>query len=293
MSSFTRKKRLILVLVSFILLVSLVGFSIRERSELTLPEQFIHDTVGWVQTIFNQPVQFVQGTIDNIQDIKQTYEQNQVLKSRLSQYKSIMQENQMLKNENEELRSNLDLQESLRDYNPIDATVIARSSERWFSQMIVNRGETHGVKSGMAVITGEGMVGKVQTTDKFHSTVRLLSGFNRNNRISAWVWKKEGDPIHGLIQGYDEETDKLLLKEIEYDAKIKEGQAVISSGKGGVFPAGLRIGEITKVEIDQYGLTQTAYVEPAANLYDINHVMIVDRSMPTYNMEEQMEEEKE
>ncbi|MFG6116411.1 rod shape-determining protein MreC [Halobacillus sp. MO56] len=292
MPSFFKKKRLILVLVSFILLVALIGFSLRERSELTWPEKFVHDSVGWIQTIFNQPVQFIQGTYENIQDISKTYEQNEILKSRLSQYKSIMQENQMLKKENEELRSSLDYQDSLTDYDPIDASVIARSSERWFSQMIVNRGEAHGVKRNMAVITGEGMIGKIQSTDKFHSTVRLLSGFGLSNRISAWVWQ-EDQPIHGLIQGYDEDTESLLLKEIDYDAEIKEGEKVVSSGKGGVFPAGLLIGEVTKVEMDEYGLTQTAYVEPAADLYDINQVMIVDRSMPTYDMERQNEEEEE
>ncbi|MFG6118978.1 rod shape-determining protein MreC [Thalassobacillus sp. B23F22_16] len=292
MPSLFRKKRLILVLVSFILLVALIGFSLRERSELTWPEKFVHDSVGWIQTIFNQPVQLVQGTYANIQDISSTYEQNEILKSRLSQYKSIMQENQLLKKENEELRSSLDYQESLSEYDPIEASVIARSSERWFSQMIVNRGEAHGVERNMAVITGEGMIGKVQSTDKFHSTVQLLSGFGLSNRISAWVWQGD-DPIHGLIQGYDEETKSLLLKEIDSDAEINEGEQVVSSGKGGVFPAGLLIGEVTKVEMDQYGLTQTAYVKPAADLYDINQVMIVDRSMPTHNIDETDEEEEE
>ncbi|GGC92899.1 cell shape-determining protein MreC [Thalassobacillus devorans] len=292
MPSLFRKKRLILVLVSFILLVALIGFSLRERSELTWPEKFVHDSVGWIQTIFNQPVQFIQGTYANIQDISSTYEQNEILKSRLSQYKSIMQENQLLKKENEELRSSLDYQESLTEYDPIDASVIARSSERWFSQMIVNRGEAHGVERNMAVITGEGMIGKVQSTDKFHSTVQLLSGFGLSNRISAWVWQDD-DPIHGLIQGYDEESKSLLLKEIDSDAEINEGEQVVSSGKGGVFPAGLLIGEVTKVEMDQYGLTQTAFIKPAADLYDINQVMIVDRSMPTHNIEETDEEEEE
>lgn len=292
MPSLFRKKRLILVLVSFILLVALIGFSLRERSELTWPEKFVHDSVGWIQTIFNQPVQLIQGTYANIQDISSTYEQNEILKSRLSQYKSIMQENQLLKKENEELRSSLDYQESLSEYDPIDASVIARSSERWFSQMIVNRGEAHGVERNMAVITGEGMIGKVQSTDKFHSTVQLLSGFGLSNRISAWVWQGD-DPIHGLIQGYDEESKSLLLKEIDSDAEINEGEQVVSSGKGGVFPAGLLIGEVTKVEMDQYGLTQTAYVKPAADLYDINQVMIVDRSMPTHNIDETDEEEEE
>ncbi|MFD2926110.1 rod shape-determining protein MreC [Halobacillus naozhouensis] len=287
MPSFIRRKRLMTVLIGFVILVVLIGFSMRDRTELTVPEKFIQDTVGWAQSIFHSPIQLITNTTNNIQDMFHVYEQNEVLKSRLAEYKGLIQKNQQLKKENEELRATIDKTESLSDYTPIQATVIARSSERWFEQMTINRGEEHGVAKDMAVITSEGMVGKIKSVGAFHSTVQLLSGFDRSNKISSWVVREGEDNVFGLIEGYDKESGRLLLEGIKQDVELKKGDVVISSGLGGVFPKNLRIGKIDKVVNDQFGLTKTAYVEPFADLFDINHVMVVDRDMQSIPEEEQ------
>ena len=61
----------------------------------------------------------------------------------------------------------------------------------------------------------------------------------------------------------------LLLKKIPYEAKIEKDQLVQTSGMGGVFPSRLIIGTVEEVVPDEFGLTQTAYVKPGANFYDI------------------------
>lgn len=287
MPSFFRNKRLILILFSFILLVALIGFSMRDRDNLTFPEEFLKDTIGWVQTAFHTPVQFVTGIFDNIEDIKETYQQNEMLKSRLADFKGLLYEVQGLRKENEELRSLLDKKESIRDYEPIQASVIARSPEpHWFEQLTINKGQRHGVKPDMAVITGEGLIGKVQTTSAITSTVRLLTGFDRSTRIHAMVPKNN---VYGLIEGAQDEEERLMLKHIPYDAEIEKGQKVVSSGMGGVFPRDLLIGEIEEVVVDEYGLTQTAYINPAANLYDINHVSVVNRQITSPPLDDEPE----
>ncbi|MGP4061567.1 rod shape-determining protein MreC [Halobacillus sp. H74] len=281
MPSLFRRKRLMVVLVGFILLVALIGFSIRDRDSLSTPEKFLQDSVGWMQTIFHKPVSLVDNTIENIQDMFEVYEQNQVLKARLSEYKGVIQDNQRLKSENSELRETLEKTEGLSDYSPIQATVIARSSDRWFEQMTINKGEEHGIEKDMAVMTSDGLVGKIKSAGAFHSTVQLLSGFDRSNKISSWVVREGQDEAFGLIEGYDDETGQLLLEGIKLEEELKPGDTVISSGLGGVFPSNLRIGTVEEVTNDQFGLTKTAYVEPFADLFDINHVMVVDRAEET------------
>jgi rod shape-determining protein MreC len=59
---------------------------------------------------------------------------------------------------------------------------------------------------------------------------------------------------------------------------------VVTSGYGGVFPEGLVIGQIVDVTSDEYGLTQTAYVKPAADLNDVDNVMVAKRVMPTVDL---------
>jgi rod shape-determining protein MreC len=288
MPQFFLNKRLILLLVSIIFLVALIGFSLKDRKQLTWSEQFIKDTTGFVQFIFHKPAQLVAGFFENIQDIKNTYKENKLLKERLEEYVMLEAQVQTLKKENEELRAILKKKESLRDFIPIQATVIGRNPDRWQETVIVNKGEQQGVKKDMAVITPEGLVGKVQHASQFTSTVQLLSALDQKNRISAYVQGKEN--VFGLIEGYDEKREALLLKQIPFDAKIEKKQKVLTSGLGGIFPKGLVIGEVMEVVPDEYGLTKMVYVKPAANFYDIDDVIIVKRKIDA--AQEEKEETK-
>jgi len=284
-----RKKRLFTILIGIIILVVLIGYSLRDRTNLTTGEQFVSDIIGMVQNVISTPVKYVTNIFENIDDIRNTYDENQLLREKLAQYKGLIYEVQELKEENKELRDIVDKADTIRSYNPIHATVTARSPERWIDQVTINKGSLAGVKENMAVITAEGMVGKIQSVSKLTSTVQLLTGFDEFNRISATISRKDGNDIFGLIEEYDKETNSLFLRIIEEsDKDLKEGELVVSSGMGGVFPAGLPIGTVKEVVPDQYGLTRTALVEPAANMYDINNVIVVDRVLEG---EEEGEEE--
>jgi rod shape-determining protein MreC len=290
MPQFFLNKRLIILLVSIIILVGLIGFSLNDRNNLSWPEQFLKDTVGWVQSVFHTPTQAVVNFFENVNDVKNTFEENKLLKSRLDEYAMLHENVQELEKENEQLRELLDKKESLRDFSSIQATVIARNPDRWHELVTVNKGEQHGVEKNMAVITSRGMIGKVKYVSQFTSTVQLLSDIDRTNRVSAFV--RGNEDVFGLIEGYDTERQALLFKRVPFDVDIKEDQTVITSGLGGSFPIGLVIGVIDEVTPDEYGLTQTAYVKPAANLYDIDHVMIIKRAITTPSAESEQLLEK-
>ncbi|OCA86543.1 MULTISPECIES: rod shape-determining protein MreC [unclassified Bacillus (in: firmicutes)] len=279
MPQFFLNKKLIILLISIIFLVALIGFSLRERDELSWPEQFMKDSAGFVQTIFHKPASAVAGFFENLSDLRNTYEENKNLKSRLEEYVKLETEIYDLKKENEELSNILKKKEDLSDHTVSHATVIGRGPERWHETLTVSKGSVNGIEKNMAVITAEGLIGKVKSVSQFTSTVQLMTALDPQNRISAMVQSKEKS--YGFIQGYDEDKQALLLTGLHYDAKIKKGENVTTSGLGGVFPEGLVIGTVKEVVIDQYGLTQTALVKPAANFYDLNNVMIVKRTMTT------------
>jgi len=286
--SFFRNKRLFIILIGIILLVALIGYSLSDQKRLTMPEQFIKDSVGWVQQAIYFPANYVKNVVNNLRDLKHTYEENQVLKEKLAEYKTLIYEVQQLKKDNEELREIIDKTHSIRDYHPIQATVISRSPERWLEQVTINKGEQDGVKKNMAVITPDGMLGKIQSVAQSSATVQLLSGFDQFNRISATIIREEGKDVFGLIEQFDHESQSLLFRIIEEsEQEVEEGELVVSSGMGGLFPAGLPIGTVKEVVPDQYGLTSTALVEPAANIYDVHHVIVVDADL--YDEEEQNE----
>ncbi|HJV16820.1 MAG TPA: rod shape-determining protein MreC [Bacillales bacterium] len=277
MPQFFLNKRLIVLLVSIIILVALIGFSLRERNQLSWPEQFIKDTTGWVESLVSKPTQYVVGFFENLQDLQNTYQENKQLKTRVDKLVSLEAEVQRLKKENKELNDVLDEKKTLSDFKPFPATVIGRNPDRWHEIIMIDKGKKDGIKQNMAVMTAKGLIGKVKNVNQFSSTVQLLSAMDPKNRISAFI---QGDAnAYGLVEGYDKEKKLLLVKRIPYDAKMKKGQTVITSGLGGVFPQGLLIGKIVDVKPDQYGLNQTAYVKPGTNFYDIQNVIVIKRAM--------------
>ncbi|WP_318615182.1 rod shape-determining protein MreC [Sporosarcina sp. YIM B06819] len=276
MPRFFSNKRLILLLVGVIVLVALISFSLKDRQNASLPEQIVKDVVGFGQSLFSKPAHYITGVIGNIDGILNTYEENKQLKMRLSEYASNQAELADIRAENDRLLAIIDKEDDLRAYAPIHATVISRNPDQWEEKIIIDRGEVHGIEKNMAVITADGLIGKVVLVNKFTATVELLSTENRNFRVAAVIPGE--DPAFGLIEGYDRQRSELIMKRIDSSFAIEVGQQVISSGLGGIFPKGLLIGEVTEISTDDYGLTKLAYIRPAAEFTMLDHVMIAKRT---------------
>lgn len=277
MPQFLTNKRLIILLGSIIILVALIGFSIRDRGNITWPEKFVKDVTGFGQNIISKPVNAVEEFFNNVGRLRNTYEENEKLRTHLDKLAQLESDVTRLEKDNVELRKLLEKEESLADYEPVHATVIARNPDRWYDLITIDQGESNGIEPDMAVMTASGLVGKVKNTSKFTSTVQLLSANDAQNRVSALI---QSDKLnYGLIEGYDEEKRMLKMTKIPSDAKVEKGQSVTTSGLGGVFPKGLVIGKVMDLVPDEFGLTQTALVEPAASFYDLEHVMVSKRAM--------------
>ncbi|WP_369792352.1 rod shape-determining protein MreC [Lysinibacillus sp. BF-4] len=215
--------------------------------------------------------------LDDIDALLGTYDENKRLKAQLDDFTVVRAQLDEVKMENERLAALIDKEESLLEYDPVYATVIARNPDQWEEKIIVNKGKRHGIEKNMAVMTADGLIGKVIVVTPNTAEIELLFSNNPNYRISA---KAKGDKdVFGLIEGFDMERNEMMLKRIDSGFKVEPGQTVVSSGLGGIFPQGLLIGEITEVSTDDYGLTQMAYVKPAANFALLDQVVIAKRKM--------------
>ncbi|POZ55519.1 Cell shape-determining protein MreC [Lysinibacillus sphaericus] len=276
MPQFFFNKKVILLLVGMVFLVALISFSLRDRTNATLPEQIIKDTVGVAQAIVAKPANYITGIFNNIDSLLNTYEENKRLKARLEDFAAVQAEALVLKSENEKLME-LSKAESLKAFNPIQATVIARNPDQWEEKIILDKGSSHGVEKNMAVMTAKGLVGKITLVTPFTSEVELLYTNNPNYRVSAMVLGEK--EAYGLIEGFDKERNELIMKRIDSSLTVKEGEKVVSSGLGGIFPKGVPIGEITEVSTDDFGLTKMAYVKPSADFSILENVVIAKRTL--------------
>lgn len=276
MPQFFFNKKLIMLLVGMIFLVALISFSLRDRTNATLPEQIIKDTVGVAQSIVAKPANYIAGIFNSIDALLNTYEENKRLKARLEDFAVVQAEATLYKSRYTDLRETIDQSKSITEFNSIHATVIARNPDQWEEKIILNKGSSDGVSENMAVMTAKGLIGKITLVTPFTSEVELLYTNNPNYRVSAMVLGEK--EAYGLIEGFDEERNELILKRIDSSLTVKEGEQVISSGLGGIFPKGVPIGEITEVSTDDYGLTKMAYVKPSADFSILDHVIIAKRT---------------
>jgi len=283
--SFFGNKRLIIVLVGLVFLISIAGFTSRERAKLTWPEMFFKDVFSVVQGLFYRPAQAFSYFLQEVSGAYNVYQENRTLKASLDQYAQVTAELHAVKAENERLRALWNAKNNLHDYQFRLAEVVARSSDNWNNTITIDKGLKHGIRKDMAVMTAKGLIGRVQSVANFSSTVELLTNYDRSNHISAHILAEElvngtktYRPVPGVIEEYDPKERLLIMRKIPLGLKIDAKQQVITSGLGGVFPHNLPIGYVVRVQPDDYGLTQTAYVQPSADFSQLSEVMVVERA---------------
>ncbi|REH76753.1 rod shape-determining protein MreC [Staphylococcus felis] len=267
MSNFFRNNKLVVLFCSIILFIALIGLSLRSNTQ-SLPEQYLGDTVSFGQRIFSYPIQFVSGSIN------QFFEHNQ---RPTNKEKQLEAENNRLKSENEKLKKELDMSD-IAKYNPISAAVIARQPDQWLNTIVIDKGQKAGIKENMAVMTSDGLIGRVAKVNQFSSKVNLISTKGRTNRLSVNI-QHDSDEVFGLIDHYDDEKNRLIISDIDDNDDVEKGDQVLTSGLGDQLPKGLYVGEVEKVQKDQYGLSKQVVIKTGANMNGLSHVYVAKNNV--------------
>jgi rod shape-determining protein MreC len=154
-------------------------------------------------------------------------------------------------------------------YEMVLARIIARDPHNWFHTILLDKGNRDGILPNMPVVNSRGVVGK--TVEVTPHTSRVLLLLDGRSGIGAMV---EETRNLGVVEG---EGNFCLLKYLPRRAGVKEGNAVISSGLGGIFPKGLAIGEISKIERRISGLFQYVEVAPYVDFAKLEEVFIITK----------------
>ncbi|MBI4359213.1 MAG: rod shape-determining protein MreC [Candidatus Nealsonbacteria bacterium] len=173
-----------------------------------------------------------------------------------------------LETENEALRKALNL-ELEKDFQLLMADAV---SQDFFSDAIlINRGSINGVVVGSTVLTPEKvLVGSVQEVFPNFSRVGLLS--DKKSSVSAQV-QTENEEITGVARGRG--NFEIVFDLVPQDKKIQVGDRLATTTLGNVFPKGLLIGEITRVDYSDVRPFQTAQVKPALNIDNLKILFVV------------------
>jgi len=194
-------------------------------------------------------------------------------------YEVAIQQNESLRQQVARLESILRLP-SLTRYRSEPARVARRDFNGWWQRMTVRKGRNYGITVGAPVIFSGGIVGKVAEVHAYTCTVDLIS--SPNLRIAATL---DGDTRPLSYQGGDNPSFGPPLGIAEYvptdaSASPTSPKRLVTSGLGGVFPAGLIIGEITRLETSTDGLFKTGDVRLDPRLAEITEVTILVPLLP-------------
>lgn len=271
LSKFFKNNKLIVILCAIIVFIALIGVSLRSQSQSPV-EQYVGDSVAFGQKAVSYPVHFVTGSINNLFAKDSSKEQQ-------SKVKQLEAENERLKSENKKYKKELDI-EDISKFEPISSTILSRNPDQWMNTLVINQGAKDGIKNNMAVMTSEGLVGRISKVNQFSSQVDLISTNTRANRLSVNI-QHEDENVFGLIDHYDSKNEELIITDINNKDSVKKGDKVVTSGLADQLPSSIYIGEVSKVENDEYGLSKEVRVKTAANLSDLNHVYVAKRDPKT------------
>ncbi len=275
-------KRLFILLITLVLFIVVMGFSLGPRKSLSWPENFLRDTTGFVQNLIYKPAGYIAGFFEDIGNLNKLAEENEQLKITVAQYTREQAQYNFIQAHNEELMKELKFtkeQQAMYKYEYHIAQVVSLSTEPNNSTLVINLGAKNGVKPNMSVISVDGLVGVVSEVSNFTSTVKLMTMLNVNDpnsqpAIAATAKGKENQTF-GMIESYDPETKMLKMNKIAPEDPIKENDVIISSGIGGLYPRALMIGTVQSVEVGEFGLTRTAIIKPAAGFQDWKELIVV------------------
>ena len=256
-----KKKHILLIILSVIILVIFVYFILNQERKLTIIETIIKEPILYVQRIVIKPINIFKENINKDQ-IKNN---DNLLKSELEEKNRRIQEFEKL----------LDVDKNFSNYKTINASVINRSVGLWYQTFTIDKGTNNKIELDDAVVDNYGLIGKVVKTTSNTSTIKLLTSLNDNFKIAVLI-KNGEDDVFGILSKY--ENGEFIIRDISYNKEIQKDSIVITSGLDNNFPSGLLVGKVKYVKKDNYELEQIVSVIPASKFDDINYVSVLKRA---------------
>ncbi|HEY8804486.1 MAG TPA: rod shape-determining protein MreC [Clostridium sp.] len=269
---FLKNKLTVVVIILSVSFLSLIGYS-ANRDKMSFVENGVGVTINSVQGLFYNEFYKIRDSFQFITNISNVKAQNEELRKSNNDLQSKALDYDNLKKESERLRSMLNFSKQRAEYNYVGADIIGISGNSFSDGFIISKGENKGIKKGMIAMTGEGLVGQVTSVGNNWSIVQCLS--NENIAVAALVQSTRDN--NGIVKGYKDANNKPLaeIDRLSLDSGIKKGDVIVTSGLGGIYPPGIRIGSVLSVHEDKGQVMKSAIINPYVDFSKIEEVFIV------------------
>lgn len=237
----------------------------------------LRDAVGYVLVPLQTGINAVGGSIyseaSKIKELSTALEDKEKLQARVDE---LTEENTRLRAEQEELsrlRKLYELDEQYMQYQKVGARIIAKDTGEWFHVFRINKGSDDGIREGMNVIAGGGLVGIVTDVGANYATVRSI--IDDSSQVSAMA-QDSGDSciVSGDLKLFEE--GRLRLSYMEKDDDIEDGDMIVTSNISEKFLPGILIGYAADITVDYNdNLSKSGYLIPVAQFDRLQEVLVI------------------
>lgn len=272
MSKLNRLQKILLALIVVFLIIGIVLRSIGGN----LTSNLAYDGISMLKYgLIDRPLNTVKNWTGDFADLWAAKDENDSLRYLISTYPSMQAENNELKRRNAELEEALGLKNSEEKYLLTYANVKSRDHSYWNNQLIIDKGSKDGIAKGMAVRTSKGLIGKIESTSDNSSVVKLLTSQDKQNNVAIKISISDTKAVDGILESYDADKGRYVIKLFDASDDIKQGMQVISSGKGGSYPGGIFVGSVDTVQALNNQTGQTVYVTPVEDFQTFDVVSVI------------------
>ena len=266
MPSLNPARQNILILVILLLAqLLMMSSNVRRPAGETLLERFFHGLTRPVIAAAGAVGGGVRGAFRSVGEIRAARSENRRLAAELAQLREELRKRDEAALQNERLQRLLAMREAVA-VPSVGARVLTSELTEREQVIVVDRGSEEGVRPDQPVVAWGGAVGRVVTAGRHTARVRLLS--DPESRVAGIVQRsREGGSLHGRA------FDDLHMVYVAGFADVREGDAVLTSGLGGIFPSGFRIGRVE--EVVATGIAKEIRVSPPIEYHRLEEVLIL------------------
>ena len=207
-----------------------------------------------------------------LQEMSVVLEENKNLQSQVDE---LTEENNQLKQDSYELtrlRELYKLDAQYSDYAKVGARVIGVTTDNWYSSLKIDKGTDDGLKTGMNVIAGGGLVGIISEAGTNYSIVKTITE-NNSNVSGMLIDTNETCIVQGDIELMD--TGMIRVTHFGSNVIVRNGDKVVTSNISDKYLQGILIGYVKDVKLDSNNLTQSGYIVPAVDFNNLQEVLVI------------------
>ncbi len=276
------KSRALIILIITLVLIVTIGLTINPLSSVNWIGNLISVPFTAVEKVFSYAGQEIEAGIGLFNNVEALRAENKTLKEEIDKLNNERTEFLRLQSENEDLKNVLKIKDQLDGVEFMGANVIAKDSRNLFNIFLTDKGSTSGIDYNMPVITSKGLVGKVASSQPFSS--KIISIIEDGSSVSAIVSKsRDLVVVKGDLKLGKEGLCKLVY--IPNDLDLAQGDEIETSGLGGIYPKGIKIGTVKEVRTGESDLDRYAIIQPSVDLRRLSQVVILKKEMPDISSE--------